>query len=55
MDMVMDFFKSLPNMLLDQILHPPFKLDPTVENTALGLIMITAILVGIWIKNRGSR
>lgn len=55
MDTVLDFFKSLPNMLLDQILHPPFKLDPTLENTVLGLIMITTILVGIWIKNRRSR
>lgn len=52
MDTVLDFFKSLPNMLLDQILHPPFKLDPTVENTLVGLGVLALLISGSWLWNR---
>lgn len=52
MDAVMDFFKGLPSMLWDQVIHPPFKADPTVENTLLGLAVIALIVAGVWAWNR---
>jgi hypothetical protein len=52
MDTVLDFFKSLPNMLLSQILHPPFKPDPTVETTLIGIGAVLLIMVGSWAWNR---
>lgn len=55
MDTIVDFFKSLPSFALDQILHPPFKLDPTVENTLIGLSLLAASLAVMWVHNRRHR
>ena len=52
MDTIVDFFKSLPSFALDQILHPPFKPDPTIESTLIGLGLLAVVLVGGWVRNR---
>jgi hypothetical protein len=52
MDAVLDFFKSLPSTMLDLILHPPFKPDPTVKTTLIGVGMVLLVMVGSWAWNR---
>lgn len=49
---MIEFLKSLPATLLDQILHPPFKPDPTLENTLIGLVALAVTLGGAWLWNR---
>lgn len=45
MDAVLNFFKNL-------VLHPPFRMDPTVENTLIGLGVMALLLVSAWLWNR---
>lgn len=52
MDSVLDFFKGLPAYLWDLTIHPPFKLDPTVENTLIGLGVLALLVAGAWLWNR---
>ncbi len=49
---MIDLLKKLPGVLLNGVLHPPFKPDPTVETTLIGLGLLVSILVGIKIYNR---
>lgn len=48
---MIDLLEELPNAVLNWVLHPPFRPDPTVETTLVGLGLLVAALVGIKIYN----